>query len=117
MYSVLFFGAHFIARMFNNADLILVVRVLGLSVIINSFSAVQVARMTRLLMFQKLALIGIFSTLIAAGIGILMSRIGFGYWSIIGNAVSLSLLMSICSWAVSDWRPNFSSLGRLPCAH
>lgn len=117
VYSLLYFGSNVIAKVFNKSELILVIRILGLSIIFNSLYAVQVARMNRFLMFKKLAIIGISSSAIAAVLSISMSRYGYGYWSIIANALTLSLLMFIFSWFLSDWRPSFSFSKSIAISH
>lgn len=109
-YALLFVAAPFIAGFYTEARLILLIRVAGLSILINAFQVVQSANLSRELNFkaQLQATIpsGIISGLTAVG----LAYTGFGVWALIAQMLVAALLTTILLWRIQSWRPtlNFS---------
>lgn len=107
LYLLLFFGAPLIARYYNMPLLIKVLRVQGISVIINSLMIIQNNQLIKKLEFKKLASINIISSLIGSGTGIIMALLGFGVWSLVAKMIVMSLSSCIILWVTTSWYPGF----------
>ncbi len=104
-FSVLFFAAPYIAAFYNMAELELVLRILGLSLILNSFSAVQATLLTINLDFKVQARINVTALIISAIIGIIMAYHGFSYWALVAQALVSCSINALLFWHHSKWRP------------
>ena len=105
LYGLIFIAAPFIAEFYEQAVLTNIVRVYTLTILITSFSAVQLARLTRTMAFKTQALIAI-PAAIAGGIcGIWMAYNGYGVWSLVWSSIVTSGVSTIQMWCYSDWRP------------
>ncbi|MBB1429363.1 lipopolysaccharide biosynthesis protein [Pseudoalteromonas sp. SG43-4] len=87
-YSILFFTAPYIASFYEQTKLIDLLRVLGLTVIINSFAIVQRAKLTINMDFKTQAKASLVSAFISCGIGIYLANTGYGVWALIGQTLS-----------------------------
>ncbi len=109
LYAILFFCAPLIAKFYNNqAELIPVIRVLGLMLPLGAMSAIQEAYVARNMMFKKLFYRSVGAIIPAGCIGILCAYEGFGIWSLVVQQLLNSLLMCIIMWLTVSWRPSFS---------
>lgn len=104
-YWVLFLAAPFIAVFYNMDELELVLRILGLSLILNSFSAVQATLLTINLNFKVQARINVIALIISAIIGIFMAYKGYSYWALVAQALVSCFISSLLFWHHSKWRP------------
>ncbi len=105
LYGILFVSAPFIARFYNEPQLVSVVRVLALSVIIGGFNSVQQAYVQKTMQFRRLFLSTLVGTLISAFIGIGMAYRSFGVWSLVGQQLSMQAVSVIVLWFTINWRP------------
>ena len=104
-YFVLFFTSPFIASFFNQPILVEVLRVLGLSVIVNGFSLVQTTIRVKEINYKIQAQISIVSTVISGVIAITMAFKGFGVWSLVAQQLIRSIISTVLFWITSKWRP------------
>ena len=105
LYGLIFVLAPFIADFYGQAILISIIRVYCLSIVITSFSAVQLARLTRKMNFKAQAVIAIPAALIGGVIGICLAYNGYGVWSLVWSSIIASLVSTIQMWWYSDWKP------------
>lgn len=106
-YAILFFTAPFIASFYNMPELTLVLRVLALRLIVQSFSTVQVTNLTIKIDFKKQAKISLASAIISGIIGIGFAYKGYGVWSLVIQALFSSAFSSILYWVVVRWHPQY----------
>ncbi|MFA5419949.1 MAG: lipopolysaccharide biosynthesis protein [Bacteroidales bacterium] len=104
-YLLLFFSAPFIAGFYNEPQLVAVTRVAGLALIINSFEAVQLARLTISLDFKKIAIATLTSVTISGAIGIWMAYNGYGVWALVVQSLSNYTMYMVLLWIISRWHP------------
>jgi O-antigen/teichoic acid export membrane protein len=116
-YCIIFFTAPLIATFFNNQELISLIRVSMVSIIINSFSVVQIAKYSIDLDFKTQTKATLISILISGSVGIILAYNGFGVWSlvtqfIIRNSINVTLLCFYSKWIPVDGfhRDRFISL-------
>ena len=92
VYLILFFTAPLIASFFEMPILTSVLRVQALSLIINSLTVVQVAKLTRALDFKSLALLTMYSNILSGICGIGLAYLGFGVWALVGQVLIQSVI-------------------------
>jgi O-antigen/teichoic acid export membrane protein len=105
LYLIIFFTAPLIAKFYGQPLLIDLVRVLSLVFVINAFSFVQEARLTKEIRFKTLMIVHIPSTIIGGITSIIMAFYGFGVWSIIAMQLVTRLTYTIQIWIHSKWIP------------
>lgn len=104
-YAVIFCAAPFIASFYAMPELSLILRVLALRLIIQSFSTIQTINLTIRLDFKKQAKISLSSAILSGCVGIVLAYHGFGVWSLVYQALFASTLNAILYWIIVRWRP------------
>lgn len=105
MYGLLFAGAPWIADFFDRPQLVALVRVMGLLLIIQSLSIVQMTSLSRRIDFKTKTKASVISAVISGIVGIGMAFVGWGVWSLVGQQLSRQLVYSACLWIFNRWRP------------
>ena len=105
LYLIFFAIAPLISFLFEDNDLTVYARVLGVILIINALSGVQRTILTRAIDFKYQAVISITSTILSGVIGIYMAYTGFGVWSLIAQQLTRSLITTAMFWIKSSWYP------------
>lgn len=105
LYAVLFFCSPFIARFFKEPILVPVIRILGISLVINAFGIVQKIILVRRIDFRTQAWISLVSSFAAAVAAVAMAFYGFGVWSLVVLQVGKLAVNTILLWSVSRWHP------------
>lgn len=108
MYGVLYFCAPLIAAFYHQPILIDLTRVLCIVFVVNAFSYVQEAKLTKEMRFKTLAIIHVPSSLIGGGVSIVMAKMGYGVWSIVALQVVQRIAYAIQIWIHSKWQPLLS---------
>jgi len=104
-FFILFFVAPLIAAFYKQPILTLLIRVMALNLIINSFSIVQNALITKTIDFKRLTKISLISVVISGTVGIILAIKGFGVWSLVVQLIVSNLVKTILLWLFSKWRP------------
>lgn len=105
VYCFLFISSPYIALFYDEPQLDLVAKVIGLNLIINSFSVVQRAKLTIDLDFRRQAIASLNAVVISGGIGVYLAYKGYGVWSIVVQSLFNSLLNTILLWVITKWKP------------
>jgi O-antigen/teichoic acid export membrane protein len=104
-YAVLFVAAPYISIFFKQPELISLLRVLGLTVIVNSFAIVQKAKLTIDMDFKTQAKASLISVFVSCGIGIWLANAGYGVWALVGQTVTNALCNVILLNIYLKWSP------------
>ncbi len=104
LYLIILVSSPYLADYYSVPELSNYLRILGLVVIIYSFSIVQNSLLVRNLSFKKSAIIMILSTLLAALVAIKAAYSGLGVWALILQQISLSSFMCLMLWGASKIR-------------
>lgn len=107
-YLLLWFGSPWIASFFDQPELTLLIRVMAVIVIINSFNVIQFAIIRKNLQFKKKTLYSTISYSVSGVTGILCAFNGFGVWSLVIQQVLNKLLLSILLFKASPYTMKFS---------
>lgn len=105
VYLLLFISAPFISLFYNEPDLILVTRWVGLNLVITGFSIVQRAKLTICLDFKTQAKASLIAVIISGLIGLLLAYQGYGVWALVFQTLSSSLLNTLLLWSFTKWTP------------
>jgi Membrane protein involved in the export of O-antigen and teichoic acid len=107
-YGLLFISSPAIASFYNEPRLILLTRIVGIVVLINSFQFVQVVDLTRRLDFKTQFKVTVPAGIVSGIVAVIMATKGFGVWSLVAQMVISPLLITISLWAINTWRPSFA---------
>lgn len=106
VYFLLFFSAPLIADFFNQSILINIIRIYCFSFIINAFSAVQLARLTKEMDFRTQMTVAIPSLIGSGLLGIFLAFHGYGVWSLVWMSLSQAFISTVQLWWRTGWRPS-----------
>lgn len=105
LYVILFISAPFIAKFYDEPILVPLMRVVSLSVLINSFVVVQRALLTVKIDFKTQAKATFTGAIVSGVVGITMAYTGFGVWAIVWQQIVNLLTVAVLLWLLSHWRP------------
>lgn len=88
LYAILFFTAPLIADIYDAPILVAVVRIMGLTLIVNAVKSVLCAYVSSTLQFRKFFYSTIIGTVISAVVGIVMAMMGFGPWALVAQQMT-----------------------------
>ncbi len=105
LYATLYLLAPYIAKFYNNSDLISVVRVLGLTLIISGLKNVQQAYVSREMLFKKFFYATLWGTLVSAIVGVGLAYAGAGIWALVAQNLTNTFIDTLILWITVKWRP------------
>ena len=105
LYAVLFLCAPLIAGFFSNEILVPIVRILGISLVINAFGIVQKVILVRRIDFRTQAWISLASSVTASVAAVAAAFSGAGVWSLVVLQVVKPAVNTVLLWSVSKWHP------------
>ena len=106
-YIVLYIIAPYIADFYNKQELIDLIRIIAITIVINSFRSIQEARLHKELNFKNLVIASIPSALISGFIAIIFAAAGKGVWALAIQMILSSLFTTLALWKMHSWRPTF----------
>lgn len=107
LYLGMFLAAPLIAKFYNDASLISVVRVLSLTLVISGVKNVQQAYVSRTMQFRRFFFATLGGTIGAAVIGIAMAYFGFGVWALVAQQIFNATVDTLILWITVRWRPKW----------
>lgn len=109
LYLMLYFSADLIVEFFHEPRLKPMVRVLGLSVIVNSFQVIQRAILIKRINFKLQMRISILAAVSSGVVSIAMAYSGYGVWSLVVKVLMSASVSTILLWVFNAWRPSESA--------
>lgn len=94
-----------ISAFFNHDSLIMIIRVLGISILIESIYLVPFWLLSRNLDFDKRAKAEFSSTFIQAVTQVLFAYLGYGVWSLVLGPIIKNCIMLIIIYNYAGWKP------------
>ena len=107
LYIVLYVSAPYIADFYDEPQLIAIARVIGVTLIINAFGAIQGVLKSAELDFKIIAKVSIVNAVFTGCVGIYLAWQGYGVWSLVYSTLVGAFSSAILSWIVFRWRPSF----------
>lgn len=105
LFAVLFGSAPWIAKFFDQPQLIGLVRVMGLLLFFQALSIVQNTILSKRIDFKTKTKASVTSAVTSGIIGIVMALMGYGVWSLVAQQLSRQLVYSVCLWGFNKWWP------------
>ena len=105
LYAILFFSAPLISLFYEMPELTPIVRVLGLTLVISGVKNIQQSYVSKHMLFKKLFVSSIGSTIVSAIVGIAMAFAGYGVWALVAQNLVSNLATAIILWFTVRWRP------------
>lgn len=104
LYSILFVMSPLIADFYKEPELVLLLRVISLAIIFNSFNIVHLTILLISYNFKLTSIISITEYIIAAIVSILFAFYGFSYWALVALLLTPSIIALIILWLFSGIR-------------
>ncbi len=104
-YLILFAAAGTISYFLNETRLVLLIRVLGFNLIINSFGIIQRTILVKRINFKLQAKISIVSSTFSGFVGIGMALFHCGVWSLVGQMMSKNICTVVLLHLGNRWKP------------
>lgn len=117
LYLSLYFSIPYLIDYINKPIPVDILRISCLSIIVSSFTTVQMAILTKEMQFKKLMFANIPSAVISPTIGVALAYYGYGVWALVAMIIATPLLQSISLWMASNWRPTFSFNTKIAAQH
>lgn len=114
IYVILFLFAPLIAGFYSNPKMTPMIRVAGITLLISGVKSIQIAYVSKNLLFKKFFFSTLGGTIGAAFVGIWIAMRGLGAWALICQSLFNNLVDTIILWCTVRWRPKrIFSLERL----
>lgn len=107
VYILLFVYAPFIASLFGDSRISFLLRILSISLITGSYNSVQIAFLSKQLLFKKQFKANLIGIIISAILSIILAYIGLGIWSLIIQYLSYQIASTIILCFLTKWHPTF----------
>ena len=107
LYLGIFVSAPAIADFFELPGLVWPLRVLTLNLVINSYSAIQIAKVARIMDFKKIFVATIFSAVISGVLGVTVALLDGGLWALVIQQLSYQLVNALVLSFQVPWLPRF----------
>lgn len=107
-YTLLFFSAGYIADFYQQPDLVLLTKVIGLTLIANSFSVVPRTILTVSMNFKAQAKASICSVTLGGVVALILAWKGYGVWALVAQTLSASVLSALFLNVITRWVPALS---------
>jgi len=110
LYIVLFLCAPYISNFYDNKypQLTSVLRVLGFQIIIYGVNSIQIAYVSKKMMFKNLFFASLIGTVISAMAGIIMAYGDFGVWAIVTQHLTSTLITTIVLYVITRKLPTLA---------
>lgn len=107
MYAVLFLLSDAISIFFKEPQLVFILRVLSLTLIINSFGLIQRTMLIKNIDFKTQTRISIISSIVSGILAIIFAYMGYGVWSLVIKILSMQFIQSLLLCLFNKWMPSF----------
>lgn len=108
LYGILFIGAPYIAEFYDNINLVLVTRVLGIRLIFSAINSIQQAYIQKHMQFKRLFITSTSSALISGILGIIAALVGMQVWALLVQQLTYIGMSTILLFVIIEWTPQFS---------
>ena len=107
LYAALFFTAPLIAGYYEKPILTWLIRIAGISLLINGVKNLQYAFVAKKLQFKMFFFATLGGTILSGVVGIIMALKGLGPWALVTQGVVNHFVDSLILWFVIKWKPKF----------
>ncbi len=105
LYAAAYLLSPLVAQFFRSPEVTPVLRVLALTIVINSFSRVPYTLLAKELDFRKKVLPEVVSSMVGNLAALVLAWIGWKVWALVAGELISALLVTILVYLISTWRP------------
>lgn len=105
LYLLLFFGAPLVAYIYRNSALTLLLRVYALNIPLGVCQSIQLAYISRHMLFRKTFINSAINAVICGAVGIGLAYAGFGVWALVCQGLVGTLANTVVLLFLIPWRP------------
>lgn len=105
LYLLMFFSAPLVANFYSNPELAPLLRVLSLNLFPGTINSIQIAIVSRNLMFKKMFKSSLGATVISGLAGTISAYYGLGVWALVIQQLTNQSSVSLIMWFTVKWRP------------
>lgn len=106
LYFVIFSFAPMIARYFEEPRIVLLLRILSLTLVINSFGIIQRTLLTKKIEFKTQTKINAIAAFFSGVAAVLIAYSGLGVWALVFRLMIMQSLQSALLWRYNRWFPS-----------
>lgn len=106
IYIILYVLAPTISRFFSEPELVLILRVLSISIIINSFALIPRTMLVKDINFKLQMKINISASISSGVISVCLALSGLGVWSLVFRTLSMNIIQTILLLITKRWKPS-----------
>ena len=107
LYILMWHCAPIIASFYGINMLCQLLRFQALILIINSLGLIQRTMLRKQMLFKKIAMVDLNSSVISVIVAICFAYVGFGVWSLVIYQITLSVCQTLGLWITHRWIPSF----------
>lgn len=107
LYGIAFVAAPLVARFFHSPEVTAVLRVLALTMVINSLSRVPLTLLTKSLDFRKKVLPEVVAAFVGNLTALALAWAGWRVWALVMGELVTASFTTILAYTVSTWRPRW----------
>lgn len=108
LYLLLHLSAPLIGKLLNNAEVVPIVKILGLIFVFGCFSKVPNISLERDMQFKKLSVAEVICTFAFSLCALVLVMLGFGIWTLVFAYLARTVVNMVLVWIFSGWRPAFT---------
>lgn len=105
IYLIIYISAPAIASFYKCQELDLILKILSLVIVVNSFAAVQKTILTINFDFKRLAKISVAAGLLSGGAALYLAYSDCGVWTLVTQQIVMSIITTALFWYTSTWHP------------
>ncbi len=94
-----------IGRLYGNPDVGPIIQVISVTIFLASLGAIPSSLLNRNMRFDKIARVGVYSSIVQGVVAISMAYSGFGVWSLVVANMIATATDTIQTWYYSGWKP------------
>lgn len=106
MYFILFVSAEVISNFFGEPRLFAIIRLLGITLIINSFGLIQRIILIKKVDFKTQTRVNVVSVIVSGIVTIIFAIKGLGVWSLVIQILSKQFVQALLFCIVNRWKPS-----------
>ncbi|TYQ15969.1 UNVERIFIED_CONTAM: O-antigen/teichoic acid export membrane protein [Acetivibrio alkalicellulosi] len=105
IYIILIYASPFIAKFYNESQLVVLLKVLSVTLFLGAINSVQIAILTKRFQFKKLLYSSLLAIVISGVLSIVLAFKGFGVWALITQQIVNQFIVTLVMWFTVKWRP------------
>jgi teichuronic acid exporter len=104
-FILFFFSAPFVSEFFGEPALVNIMRITSLNLVLNSLCYIHLIKLIKSIDFRKQTFLNFSSSVISGVVGLSMALMDYGYWALIMQTLTGTVLSMFGLWYIVKWKP------------